>query len=119
MADHKVVAEESPELILKEEKGWDDHAHKKNLKTGVERLDRRSAHPQKNAVKKHGHGGKYTIDGPYTIEDYLDPVPAAADERDPNYIDPTDEEVVKEAGIPVVEVAKVAPTGVAVAQVPT
>jgi len=111
MADTNVVREENPDLFPKEGKGWDDYAHQKNLKTGVERLDRRSAHPDKNAVKKHGHGGKYTVDGPYTDADYMEPIPAAMDEHDPNYVDPAEEKADREANIPVVEVAKVAETG--------
>ena len=51
------------------------------------------------------------MDGPYNEEDYADPIPAAMDENDPNYIDPAEEQADKEAGISVVEVAKVEPTG--------
>jgi len=111
MADTNRVREENPELYPKEGKGWEDYEHQKNLKAGTERLDRRSTHPDKNAVKKHGHGGKFTVDGPYTDADYSEHIPAAMDERDPNFIDPADEQADKDAGIPVVEVAKVAATG--------
>lgn len=111
MADSGVVREENPTQFHGTKHGWEDHVHQQNLKKGIERLDRRSGVP-KGAVKKHGHGGKFTVDGPYTEEDYADPVPAAMDENDPNYVDPADEQADKDAGVPTVEVAKVAETGV-------
>lgn len=112
MADTNVIREEDPGLFPRATKqGWEDHAHQQNLKKGVERLDRRSAHPNKGDVKKHGHGGKFTVDGPYSEEDYADPVPAAMDERDPNFVDPADEQADAAAGVSVVEVPKVEPTG--------
>lgn len=114
MADTKKVHEENPELFpkLKEDRG-SDYMHQRDVKTGNERLPRRSAHPNKGAAKKGGHGGKFTIDGPYNEEDYVDDAPTGAlDEHDPNFVDPAEEEADKEAGIPTVEVAKVAHTGV-------
>jgi hypothetical protein len=119
--DYIVIAQEKPSPLPGKapvtKHGWEDYAHQYNLKKGIERLDRRSLNPNKAAVKKHGHGGKYTVDGPYTEADYADDIPAAMDKNDPNYIDPTEEQVVEEEGIPVVEVAKVEPTGVGVVHV--
>ncbi|PRQ43765.1 hypothetical protein RchiOBHm_Chr3g0471911 [Rosa chinensis] len=52
---------------------------------------------------KSGHGGKYTWEGPGDMaENELDPVPAAIDERDPNYVDEEEEERIvkgKEADV--------------------
>ncbi|XP_024357371.1 uncharacterized protein [Physcomitrium patens] len=111
MADTNVIREENPELFPTPGKGWEDHAHQQNLKKGIERLDRRSEHPNKLAVKKHGHGGKFTVDGPFKDEDYAESIPAAMDEHDPNYVDPAEEMADKEAGISVIKVAKLAVTG--------
>ncbi|KAG0579091.1 hypothetical protein M758_4G073100 [Ceratodon purpureus] len=112
MADTNVIREENPGLFPRNTKqGWEDHAHQQNLKKGIERLDRRSANPNKGAVKKQGHGGKFTMDGPYNEEDYADPVPAAMDENDPNFVDPLEEQADRDAGISSVEVAKVEATG--------
>jgi hypothetical protein len=113
MADTNVIREENPDKFHGTKQGWEDHVHQQNLKKGIERLDRRSANPNKGGVKKHGHGGKFTVDGPYSEEDYADPAttPAAMDENDPNYVDPSEEQADKEAGVSVVEVAKVEATG--------
>jgi hypothetical protein len=118
MADSGVVREENPGHFHGTKQGWEDHVHQVNLKKGIERLDRRSANPNKNAVKKHGHGGKYTVDGPYHDEDYAEPVPAAMDENDPNYVDPADEAADEAAGVSVVEVPKVEHTGVSAVHAP-
>lgn len=114
MADTSVIRDENPDLFPKAGKGWEDHEHQQNLKKGIERLDRRSANPNKGAVKKQGHGGKFTVDGPYHEEDYADPIPAAMDEKDPNFIDPSEEQADMEAGIPVIKVPKAEATGVGV-----
>nr|PNR29078.1 hypothetical protein PHYPA_027770 [Physcomitrium patens] len=110
MADTKIIKEENPELFRNPGKGWVDHVHQQNLKKGIERLDRRSEHPNKGAVKKHGHGGKFTVDGPYREEDYANPVPVAMDKNDPNYVDPEEEEADNDAGVPVSDTAKDADT---------
>jgi hypothetical protein len=122
-SDYTTIAQEKPSPVPKAgtKHGWEDYAHQHNLKKGIERLDRRSAHPNRGGAagaKKHGHGGKFTVDGPYTDEDYADHIPAAMDENDPNFIDPeAEDQLVLEAAVPVVEVAKVEPTGVAAVHV--
>ncbi|XVE96513.1 hypothetical protein REPUB_Repub02eG0229000 [Reevesia pubescens] len=62
---------------------------------GVQRMER---HPA-NGIgigkppPKSGHGGKYTWEGPDDMaENELMPVPAAIDEKDPNYVDEEEEE---------------------------
>ncbi|XP_022766111.1 uncharacterized protein LOC111310995 [Durio zibethinus] len=62
---------------------------------GLQRMDR---HPT-NGIgigrlpPKSGHGGKYTCEGPDDVaENVLTPVPAAIDEKDPNYVDEEEEE---------------------------
>ncbi|CAI0469530.1 unnamed protein product [Linum tenue] len=95
------------------------HVEKKLRDKGVHRMDR---HPVdgigiKNPPPKSGHGGKYTWEGPGDLaENEMEPVPAAIDEKDPNYVDEEEEERILKgersdvAGIVVgeVEVPKVA-----------
>ncbi|XP_062006150.1 uncharacterized protein LOC133723356 [Rosa rugosa] len=67
---------------------------------------------------KSGHGGKYTWEGPGDMaENELDPVPAAIDERDPNYVDEEEEADVAEMVVGEVEVAKAAENREGVARV--
>jgi hypothetical protein len=109
MADSKEVIEENPDR--KGEAAHNrqmDRLHNRNVKAGTERSDRRSATGHSGAVKKSGHGGKFTWDGPTTEEDYAEPPPVALDSNDPNYVDPEEEEEDKRAAIGEVEVAKVA-----------
>ncbi|CAL1398379.1 unnamed protein product [Linum trigynum] len=94
------------------------HVEKKLRDKGVHRMDR---HPVdgvgiRNPPPKSGHGGKYTWEGPGDLaENEMEPVPAAIDEKDPNYVDEEEEERILRgersdvAGIVVgeVEVAKV------------
>ncbi|PHU06362.1 hypothetical protein BC332_22851 [Capsicum chinense] len=77
---------------------------------GVQRLERHPADglPFKHDPKK-GHGGKYTWEGPDNeAASELDPVPPALDEKDPNYEEAEEEDVV----VGEVEVAKLADEGV-------
>ncbi|XP_050380455.1 uncharacterized protein LOC126797774 [Argentina anserina] len=104
------------------------YVEKKLIDKGVQRMDR---HPIGGIgigrpPSKSGHGGKYTWEGPGDVAEYeMDPVPAAIDEGDPNYVD---EEVGKrivkgkEADVAVmvvgeVEVAKVAENKEGVARI--
>ncbi|KAM5559611.1 hypothetical protein ABKV19_020995 [Rosa sericea] len=95
------------------------YVEKKLIDKGVQGLER---HPIdglgiRRPPPKSGHGGKYTWEGPGDVaENELDPVPAAIDERDPNYVDEEVEERIvkgKEADVAEmvvgeVEVAKAA-----------
>lgn len=110
MAETKQVREENEELFSKPEHNRQaEYLHGQAIKAGNERQDRRSSQPNKGAAKKAGHGGKFTLDGPYAVEDYVDAPPAALDEHDPNYTDAAEEAADKEAGLGGgVEVAKVA-----------
>lgn len=91
------------------------------MKKGLLRLDRRPASGITGAPKKHGHGGKFTWEGPAEEDaDFVEPPPAALDERDPNHVEEEEEKEEEEEGpdaqetVRVVEVAKVAgPQGVA------
>lgn len=71
------------------------YVEKKLIDKGVQRLDR---HPADGIgigrpPPKSGHGGKYTWEGPRDISEYeLEAVPAAMDEKDPNYVDDEEEE---------------------------
>ncbi|KAM6592974.1 uncharacterized protein LOC115708871 [Cannabis sativa] len=71
------------------------YVEKKLTDKGVQRLER---HPANGigigrGPPKSGHGGKYTWEGPDEIaESELSPIPAAIDERDPNYVDEVAEE---------------------------
>ena len=115
MTDYMKASPVAPKATPKHQ-GWEDYAHQHNLKKGIERLDRRSAHPNRGGMagaKKHSHGGKFTVDGPYTDKDYAYPIPAAMDENDPNFVDPVAEDQL------LVQVPKVAPTGVSVIHVAT
>ena len=94
------------------------YVKKKLFDKGVQRLER---HPAdgiglRKPPPKSGHGGKYTWEGPdETVENELEAVPPAIDEKDPNYVDEEwEEKLVKGktedvAGLVVgeVEVAKV------------
>ncbi|KAH0632444.1 hypothetical protein KY290_035863 [Solanum tuberosum] len=92
------------------------YVEKKLTEKGVQRLER---HPSDGLPLKHdpkkGHGGKYTWEGPdKEVDNELDPVPPALDEKDPNYVNEETEED-EEGGIIVgeIEVAKLAEEGVA------
>uniref|UniRef100_A0A2P2J0N4 Uncharacterized protein n=1 Tax=Rhizophora mucronata TaxID=61149 RepID=A0A2P2J0N4_RHIMU len=70
---------------------------KKLVDKGVLRMDR---HPMdglrggiRRSPRKSGHGGKYTWEGPDdNVENELEAVPPAIDEKDPNYVDEEAEE---------------------------
>ncbi|GMI76166.1 HYPOXIA RESPONSE UNKNOWN PROTEIN 26 [Hibiscus trionum] len=95
------------------------HVEKKLEDKGIQRMDR---HPASGIgigrqPPKSGRGGKYTWEGPDDMmESEMWPVPAAIDEKDPNYVDEEEEgrilrgEKSGVAGLVVgqVEVAKVA-----------
>ncbi|XP_057497902.1 uncharacterized protein LOC130782567 [Actinidia eriantha] len=71
------------------------YIEKKLVDKGVQRMERRPADglPLARPPPKSGHGGKYTWEGPVNeAEAELHPTPAAVDERDPNYVDETEEE---------------------------
>ncbi|WRX23926.1 hypothetical protein QQP08_016413 [Theobroma cacao] len=74
------------------------YVEKKLEDKGVQRMER---HPA-NGIgigrppPKSGHGGKYTWEGPNDVaENELLAVPAAIDEKDPNYIDEAEEERIE------------------------
>lgn len=73
------------------------YIEKKLTDKGVQRMDR---HPVngvgiRKPPPKSGHGGKYTWEGPDDlIENELDEVPPAIDEKDPNYVDDDEEEKI-------------------------
>ena len=73
------------------------HVERKLEDKGVQRMDR---HPASGIgigrpPPKSGHGGKYTWEGPDDMaENELMPVPAAIDEKDPNYVDEEEEESI-------------------------
>ena len=104
------------------------HVERKLEDKGVQRMDR---HPASGIgigrpPPKSGHGGKYTWEGPDDMaENELMPVPAAIDEKDPNYVDEEEEERILSgeksdvAGFVVgeVEVAKAAENREGVARV--
>lgn len=89
------------------------HVEKKLEDKGVQRLER---HPAdgigvRRPPPKSGHGGKYTWEGPDGLtENELTPLPAAIDEKDPNYVDEELEEESDVGGFVIgeVEVAKAA-----------
>ncbi|TYJ39754.1 hypothetical protein E1A91_A04G091200v1 [Gossypium mustelinum] len=70
------------------------YVEKKLQDKGVQRMDR---HPASGIgigrpPPKSGRGGKYTWEGPDDMmENELSPVPAAIDEKDPNYVDEEEE----------------------------
>ncbi|CAH8339276.1 unnamed protein product [Eruca vesicaria subsp. sativa] len=115
VADKIELKTRNPETIKQVEK--------KLMEKGVQRMER---HPADGIPLKHqpksGRGGKYTWEGPDSVEDYeMQPDPPAMDEGDPNY---DEEKTEKDSGgggddVAVelvkgeVEVAKEAPTGVA------
>ncbi|KAK8521761.1 hypothetical protein V6N13_021839 [Hibiscus sabdariffa] len=93
------------------------HVEKKLEDKGIQRKDRHPASGISRQPPKAGRGGKYTWEGPDDMmESELSPVPAAIDEKDPNYVDEEEEgrilrgEKSGVAGLVVgeVEVAKVA-----------
>ena len=104
------------------------YVEKKLMDKGVIRMDR---HPADGIgigkpAPKSGHGGKYTWEGPDDLaESELLEVPAAIDEKDPNYVDEEEEEKILKgeksdvAGfvVGVVEVPKVAEDRKGVARV--
>ncbi|KAK8650767.1 hypothetical protein V6N13_140393 [Hibiscus sabdariffa] len=93
------------------------HVEKKLEDKGIQRKDRQPASGIGRQPPKAGRGGKYTWEGPDDMmESELSPVPAAIDEKDPNYVDEEEEGRILRgersgvAGLVVgeVEVAKVA-----------
>ncbi|XP_065855469.1 uncharacterized protein [Euphorbia lathyris] len=101
------------------------YVEKKLMDKGVHRMDRHPVDGYGGVSKpppKCGHGGKYTWEGPDDlVENEMDDVPAAIDEKDPNYVDEEEEEKILRgensdvAGFVVgeVDVAKEAKDGVA------
>nr|ABK20932.1 unknown [Picea sitchensis] len=72
------------------QKREEDHFRARDVKKGIERLDRRSASGINGSPKKGGHGGKFTWGGFRSSDPpYSQP---ALDEKDPNYMDRDDEE---------------------------
>ncbi|KAJ4841846.1 hypothetical protein Tsubulata_008661 [Turnera subulata] len=71
------------------------YVEKKLLDKGVIRMERHPANGIGGIGRpppKSGHGGKYTWEGPGDMaESELEAVPAAIDERDPNYVDEEEE----------------------------
>ncbi|KAM7526113.1 hypothetical protein LguiA_016015 [Lonicera macranthoides] len=67
---------------------------KKLIGKGVLRLNRHSGNGLRlGKQSKSGHGGKYTWEGPAgKVENELDTVPPAMDDKDPNYVDEEDAE---------------------------
>lgn len=96
------------------------YVEKKLIDKGVQRLERHPVHGRTGIAQpppKSGHGGKFTWEGPAdAIDSELSPVPAAIDEKDPNYVDEEkEEEVAAATGLMIgeVEVPKAAAEGVA------
>nr|GLL36373.1 uncharacterized protein LOC109181099 [Ipomoea trifida] len=99
------------------------YIEKKLMDKGVHRKDRRPASGiPLGKQSKSGHGGKFTWEGPADEAEYeLDDVPAAIDEKDPNYVDEEAEKSILKGEVSGVEgmvvgevdVAKVAAEGVA------
>ncbi|KAG4913482.1 hypothetical protein AAZX31_19G175500 [Glycine max] len=88
------------------------YVEKKLINKGVQRQDR---HPAdgigiSRPPPKSGHGGKFTWEGPATVENSeLMAAPAAMDEGDPNYVDWEENgEEASELVVGEVEVSKVA-----------
>ncbi|XP_059643322.1 uncharacterized protein LOC132285170 [Cornus florida] len=63
------------------------YTEKKLVDKGVHRMERHPADglPLAHGPPKFGHGGKYTWEGP--AENEMEAVPAAVDEKDPNYVE--------------------------------
>lgn len=98
------------------------HFERKFEDKGLHRLERHPANaPARVGIgappPKSGRGGKFTWEGPGGIVgNELDPVPAAIDRNDPNYVDPEEEQQQEqgdgeEVVVGEVEVAKVAQLG--------
>ena len=88
------------------------YVEKKLINKGVQRKDRHPADGIRigRPPPKSGHGGKFTWEGPASVEDNeLMTEPAAMDEGDPNYLDWEERgEETSELVVGEVEVAKVA-----------
>ena len=84
------------------------YLEKKLVGKGVLRLNRHSGNGLRlGKQSKSGHGGKYTWEGPAgKVENELDTVPPAMDDKDPNYVDDGDD--VAELVVDEVEVPNVA-----------
>ncbi|WCJ34384.1 hypothetical protein M5689_015696 [Euphorbia peplus] len=71
------------------------YVEKKLIDKGVHRMDRHPVDGYGGVAKpppKGGRGGKYTWEGPESMmESEMDEVPAAIDEKDPNYVDEEEE----------------------------
>ncbi|GAB4856506.1 hypothetical protein Ancab_014422 [Ancistrocladus abbreviatus] len=103
------------------------HIEKKLVDKGVQRMERHPVDGRGGIGKpppKHGHGGKYTWEGPGDVPESELDAPLAIDEKDPNYVEEEEEvlgetraDVDKEALIGEVEVAKVAEEKEGVARV--
>jgi len=74
----------------KMQKRADDYFRSRDVKKGIERLDRRSASGIDGSPKKGGNGGKFTWGGIRSSDlPYSQP---ALDKKDPNYVDRDDDE---------------------------
>jgi hypothetical protein len=100
------------------------HFERKFEEKGLHRFERHPANGQRGIgapPPKSGRGGKFTWEGPDGIVDSeLDPLPPAIDRNDPNYEEEGEgemDDVVKEALVGEVEVAKVAEARDGVARV--
>lgn len=84
------------------------HVEKKLIDKGVQRRERHPIDglPLSRGPPKSGHGGKYTWEGPNDLVDNeLSGVPAAIDEKDPNYVD--DDEVLGDEDVAGVVIGEV------------
>lgn len=72
------------------QKRTEDHFRARDVKRGIERLDRRSASGLNGSPKKGGHGGKFIWGGIRSSD--LAYSQDALDEKDPNYVDRDAEE---------------------------
>eukprot|EP00245_Coleochaete_scutata_P011065 TRINITY_DN4035_c0_g1_i1.p1 TRINITY_DN4035_c0_g1~~TRINITY_DN4035_c0_g1_i1.p1 ORF type:complete len:101 (+),score=25.53 TRINITY_DN4035_c0_g1_i1:62-364(+) len=65
-----------------------NHLHQKHIKQGVERLDRQSGTGNRGTPRKGGGGGKHHAPSwGVPGQEYEEPVPAALDQNDPNWVD--------------------------------